>query len=147
MVRVIIIDLDGTLCNVQHRLHHIKQEPPDWPAFFDACTDDTPNPAVVALYDMARDAGVAIVYVSGRPETHREPTEAWLEQRSVDGHMLLLMRPAGDYRPDEVVKRELYEAHVAGQYDVLFTVDDRNSVVQMWRSRGLTCFQVADGDF
>lgn len=145
--RAVIIDLDGTLCNVRHRLHHIQQEPKDWTAFFDACTNDLPNSAVVALYDMAREADIAVIYVSGRPETHRAPTEAWLERQGCDGHTLLLMRPAGDYRPDEVIKRELYEAHIAGKYDVLFTVDDRNSVVAMWRSLGLTCFQVADGDF
>lgn len=57
------------------------------------------------------------------------------------------MRPAGDYRPDQIVKRELYEAHIAGQYDVLFCVDDRNSVVAMWRELGLTCLQCAEGDF
>ena len=31
--------------------------------------------------------------------------------------------------------------------DVLMCVDDRQKVVDMWRSEGLTCFQVAPGDF
>lgn len=145
--QAIIIDLDGTLCNVNHRLHFVKESPPNWSAFFDACVDDLPNPAIVALYDMARDAGKTVIYVSGRPETHRAPTEAWLCKHGVDGHTMLLMRPAGDYRPDDTIKRELYEAEIAGKYDVIFTVDDRNVVVQMWRSLGLTCLQVAEGDF
>ena len=31
--------------------------------------------------------------------------------------------------------------------DVLMTVDDRQRVVDMWRAEGLTCLQVAPGDF
>lgn len=143
----ILIDLDGTLCDCRHRTHFVKQSPPDWASFFDACKDDEPVPAVVALYDMARDADVHIVFVSGRPETHRIMTEEWLKRFGLDGHSDLFMRAAGDYRPDQVVKRELYDQHIAGRYRVLFTVDDRNAVVAMWRELGLTCFQVADGDF
>jgi hypothetical protein len=30
---------------------------------------------------------------------------------------------------------------------VAMVFDDRNQVVDMWRSNGLTCFQVAKGDF
>lgn len=43
---IIIIDLDGTLCDVSRRVHFVKQDPPEWQGFFDACTDDTPNPAL-----------------------------------------------------------------------------------------------------
>lgn len=143
----IIIDLDGTLCDVSHRTHFVKTTPPNWPAFFDACRDDTPNGAVVALYDMARDAGHTILYVSGRPETHRAQTVAWLETHGVDVYAALLMRPEGDYRQDAIVKRELFDQHIAGKYAILFTVDDRKQVVQMWRDMGLVCFQVAEGDF
>lgn len=143
----IIIDLDGTLCNVGHRVHFAKESPPDWPAFFDACIDDTPNPAVVALVTMAMQAHYSILYVSGRPDTHRAQTEAWLTQHGLDYHTRLLMRPAGDYRQDAIVKRELYDQHIAGKYAILFTVDDRDQVVKMWRDLGLTCFQVAEGDF
>ena len=31
--------------------------------------------------------------------------------------------------------------------DVFAVFDDRIQVVDMWRQNGLTCFQVADGDF
>ena len=31
--------------------------------------------------------------------------------------------------------------------DVFAVFDDRQQVVDMWRANGLTCFQVADGDF
>lgn len=146
-MNAILIDLDGTLCNVSHRTHFVHETPPNWPAFFDALIDDTLNEAVAVLVAMARESGIAVIYVSGRPETHRIPTEAWLDRHNVASHVALLMRPAGDYRPDDVVKKELYELFVKEAYRVLFTVDDRASVVAMWRSLGLTCFQVAEGNF
>ena len=34
-----------------------------------------------------------------------------------------------------------------GVDNVAMVFDDRNQVVDMWRKSGLTCFQVADGDF
>jgi hypothetical protein len=34
-----------------------------------------------------------------------------------------------------------------GVDNVAMVFDDRQQVVDMWRSNGLTCFQVADGDF
>lgn len=143
----IIIDLDGTLCDVSHRVHFVKEQPPNWPAFFDACVDDTPNAAVVALYRAMTTSYHRVIYVSGRPETHRAQTEAWLEHHRLNAHVALLMRPAGDYRPDQIVKRELFDQHIAGKHAILFCVDDRSVVVKMWRDMGLACFQVADGDF
>lgn len=147
MKAAIIIDLDGTLCDVSHRVHFVKSAAPDWQGFFDACSDDTPNAAIVALIDMAAQQNIPILFVSGRPETHRTQTEDWLCLHELGDYTELLMRAAGDHRQDAVVKRELYETHIAGRYQILFTVDDRKQVVQMWRDLGLTCFQVAEGDF
>lgn len=147
MRRAVIIDLDGTLCDVRHRTHLVRQSPPDWGAFFAACVDDTPNHAVLSLLHMAADAGYAVLLVSGRPEESRGLTEQWLARFGLARHAALLMRPDGDFRPDAVVKREIYETTIAGHYDVVFAVDDRAVVVQMWRDLGLTCLQVAEGDF
>jgi hypothetical protein len=57
------------------------------------------------------------------------------------------MREAGDSRKDSIVKQELYEKHIEPSYDVFVVLDDRNQVVDMWRSLGLVCLQVAPGDF
>ena len=57
------------------------------------------------------------------------------------------MRKAGDQRSDAIVKREIYEQQIRGKFNVHCVFDDRQSVVDLWRSLGLSCFQVADGDF
>ena len=59
----------------------------------------------------------------------------------------LHMRRAGDARKDSVVKRELFDAHVRDRYNVRRVYDDRNQVVDMWRSLGLACLAVAEGNF
>lgn len=133
-----LVDIDGTVA-----LHQGHRDPYDWRT----AEGDLPNRAVVTVVKALRGAGFEIVFFSGRPESAREITLRWL-----DTHLgfsgLLLLRADGDYRRDAVVKRELFDNFVAGRFDVLAVIDDRRQVVDMWRlDLGLTCFQVAPGDF
>lgn len=57
------------------------------------------------------------------------------------------MRPENDYRKDTIIKREIYEKEILNKFNVLFVLDDRDCVVEQWRDMGLTCLQVAEGDF
>lgn len=132
----VICDLDGTLA-----LHDGRG-----PYDIMKCDTDLPNPPVLAVVLAFRDLGHPILFVSGREDACREKTRAWiLAHTGLDGP--LFMRQTGDHRPDDVVKRELYEAHVQDQYEVLFVLDDRRRVVDAWRRLGLSCFQVDAGDF
>src|SRR5918997_1343709 len=84
---------------------------------------------------------------SGREDRWRAETERWLERHGIiaDG---LFRRRAGDRRRDTVVKREIYERHIAGHYTVRVVFDDRDQVVRLWRDElDLPCFQVAWGNF
>ena len=58
------------------------------------------------------------------------------------------MRPhkTMNFVSDEILKKDMLDNHVDID-DVFLVVDDRNKVVKMWRSLGLSVFQVADGDF
>ena len=57
------------------------------------------------------------------------------------------MRPEGDTRKDAILKREIYEREIRNRYNVAYVLDDRDQTVRVWRDLGLTCLQVADGDF
>ena len=57
------------------------------------------------------------------------------------------MREDTDHRPDWQVKREIYEREIKDKYNVIGVFEDRQQCVDMWRSLGLTCFQVAKGDY
>jgi hypothetical protein len=91
--------------------------------------------------------GYSIVFVSGRRESTREQTVAWLQQYLKDGMWAeLYMRKDGDYRKDSIIKKEIYDEHLS-ERNILFVLDDRRQVVDMWREQGLVCLQVAEGNF
>ncbi len=140
--RAIVVDLDGTLASVQWRVHHVTGSPRDWGAFFAGMGSDTPVPWVTDL--LRADHGEAAkLILSGRPEDYREVCRLWLERHGVPYDELIL-RSAGDFRPDHVVKAELFERDIAPRYDVALVLDDRPSVVAMWRRRGLYVIQPVD---
>lgn len=146
--KAIICDLDSTLFNTDHRIHHIKgQGKPDWDAFNAACVDNTPNKWCVELVLAMRRAGHDIIFVTGRWDDYYADTA-----RSIADHLgpldcLLFMRKKGDFRKDFDVKREIYQEHIAENYDVSFCVEDRGQVVDMWRSLGLVCLDCVGGEY
>lgn len=139
MKPVILVDIDGTLALRGDRSPHDH----------DSAMEDAVNWPIVRLCDALHKGGVFdIIVVSGRDECYRDITEYWFNTHSILPYRQhIYMRPAGDNRPDEVVKRELYEKEIHPQYKVWYVLDDRNKVVKMWREIGLVCLQVAEGDF
>ena len=169
----IIFDLDGTLAIIEKR--RIKAGSPtgitptkekmDWNIFFDGKNIelDEPNYPVISMAQMQYEKGFNIVIFSGRNDRSYKETKEWLEKYEVP-YNLLVMRPdkfqsdsypiaEGNpatpdmrYMPDEILKKKMLDTFVDID-DVFMTVDDRQKVVDMWRENGLTCFQVAPGDF
>lgn len=142
----IICDLDGTLCNVEWRRKLVTGEEKDYDLFNSRCVDDLPNEWCLELLERFRHTH-DIIFVSGRDSKFAEKTVNWLNGYINDYTYELYMRPLKDYRPDEVIKKEIYENIIEPKYDVQFVIDDRTKVVKMWRSIGLVCLQCADGDF
>ena len=141
----IICDLDGTLCNANNRRHYVTEKPKNWKKFYEEAHKDKPNyPIYYLINAIARDREV--IYVSGRPDNYRKLSETWLKEWNCPEGKLL-MRKEGDFRPDYEVKKEIYDNEIKDKYEILFCIDDRKQVVDMWRSQGLTCLQCADGEF
>lgn len=136
--RVWLFDVDGTLALIGARSPYDMRN----------VAADSPNPAVVMTAQAlsAHPAVDAIVVVSGRDETARRATESWLAFNDIPFDRLFLRR-LGDTRPDHIVKAELLDQEIATRFDIIGVLDDRRSVVKMWRERGIVCFQVADGNF
>ena len=59
-----------------------------------------------------------------------------------------MMRPhkTMNFVPDEVLKKDMLDKYLDIN-DIFMVVDDRQKVVDMWRSLGLICLQVAEGNF
>ena len=144
--KAILVDLDGTLANVDHRVHHVEKDDPDYKAFHDKMGEDKLNQWCAQLISAMQNERYAIHFVTGREEIYREHTEKWLKEHGISFD-LLLMRKEGDESTDEDIKESLYNEFIKDQFQVLFVVDDRLSVVKMWRRIGLVCLQCDWGDF
>ena len=128
----IVVDLDGTLAIVTDRSPYDAAN----------CERDRINEPVRDLVEKYAH----VVLCSGRQDKDREPTMRWLAANNVR-YDELWMRSSTDTRQDSAVKEDLYREHILGRWNVLFVVDDRQQVVDTWRRLGLTCLQVAPGDF
>ena len=138
----VIVDIDGTLADVEHRLHHIRGKRKKWKKFFALMSKDEPITEVIEqVKELAK--GHDIYVVSGRPDDYMEETLAWLERHNVP-FKDLYMRAAGDYRPDYVVKQEILDANF-DKGDIELVIEDRPSVIRMWRSNGLKVQDVGAG--
>lgn len=136
----LLCDIDGTLAVRQL----FGRGPYDW----DRVGEDRPVQPVVDLVAALRPAVQRVVFVSGRDDVCLEQTWHWLHDHAGMGHDdELHMRLHKDNRPDHEIKLEIYRDRIEPRYDVRWVIDDRNQVVAMWRSIGLTVLQVADGDF
>lgn len=139
----VLVDIDGTLA------HTTGRSPYDYTQVHTDSVDQHVRWLVNALYWRG---DTKVIIMSGRDDTCREATEKWLADKLIQYHQLH-MRPAdavdehGNKLPDYVVKHDLFNRHVRGQFSVRFVLDDRDQVVHLWRALGLKCLQVAPGDF
>lgn len=143
---VVICDLDGTLCNIEHRLHFVQIEigKKDWRGFFDGISGDSLREDVwTSVQKQCNDNAATLILVSARPEDYRKSTEEWLERHGIE-YGLLIMRESGDKRVDTEVKSGIHEKYLS-KLNIIKVFDDRPSVVRMWRAKGLEVEDVGDG--
>jgi hypothetical protein len=154
--RALVCDLDGTLCNVEHRRHFVRGEgKKNWRAFFEGLSDDAVNQWCADILDGLCDTH-KIVYASGRGDEYEKLTRQWLLKKGLDQFRLrngswqtpdLFMRQRGDSRQDYIVKEIILDFEILTRYEPVFFLDDRKQVVDMWRRRGYTVLHCDEGDF
>lgn len=133
--KVAIVDIDGVLADVRHRLAHLRSPFKDWEAFFAAADRDPSFPEGLALaHELAVEHQV--IYLSGRPERCREGTQRWLDEQGAPAGRLIL-RPDDDRRPARVTKVEIAKT-IAKHAEVAIVVDDDESVLAAMSAAGFT---------
>ncbi len=145
---IIVVDLDGTLADIDHRVDLVRCDKPDYDAFHKLCTKDTPKKWCVDLiFTFLRDDFIVKI-VSARSRIVEVETLLWIGNIFSPNfpwtkHLeLVMVRNKDDHSPDQELKRKWL--HESGLKDrILFAVDDRQKVVDMWRAEGLTCLQCA----
>lgn len=135
----VICDIDGTIAR------HVERSPYDYTK---VSTDALIKPVASLLHSL-HATNHTVIFVSGRKDSCKDDTRQWLRDNlGLLGDSPLYMRRANDDRPDTVIKKEIYQDLIEGQYNVLFVLDDRDSVTHMWRTEiGLPTLQVEYGHF
>ena len=128
-----VVDIDGVIADVRHRLHHVQSRPKDWDAFFAAAPDDGVLPDGL---ERARELADTcdLVYLTGRPERCRTDTVDWLARHRFPAGELI-MRPDTDRRPARLFKVGQVR-RLARRQDIHVVVDDDAAVVDALRAEG-----------
>jgi len=146
--KIIIIDIDGTIANIDHRKHLIMQDSPKWDEFYKACVGDTPIPENIKLIKDDLEAMTAQpVFVTGRSDIVKDETDNWLIEHFFGGKVYpytMHMRAAGDHREDFEVKKEVCEEALA-EDEIVRAYDDRPQVIRMYKDRGLDIVDLGPG--
>ena len=129
-----VVDIDGVLADVRHRVHFVEQRPKDWDAFFAAAPDDPPLPEGLAAVAGQLALGRAIAYVSGRPERCRNDTITWMRTHGLPAAPLHLRRD-DDRRPARQTKLAIVRS-LQRTAPIALIIDDDAAVVSAMRAAG-----------
>jgi hypothetical protein len=131
---IILCDIDGTVAQ-----HHDRS-----PYDTSKCYEDTVITHVVdVIKSLMLMNDLKLIFFSGREDKSYEMTRGWLMDKArFSPHSFeLYMRKTGDSRSDYIVKKELYDEHVKGKYNVHSVFDDRPQVIiDCWQKLGLPIF-------
>jgi len=134
----VVVDMDGCLAIKGDR---------DIYDFSKVDLDTLNLPVAETVKGFYRMSLAKIIVVSGRDDSCKDMTWKWVSNVAGLDVTDILMRETGDKRPDYIVKQDIYDQYIKGKYNVLVVLDDRDSVVRMWRDNGLPVFQVNEGNF
>ena len=155
-MKKVIFDLDGTLALIDARRAKSTNVngKMDWDTFFDPDNIqlDLPNHSVIHMARMLKATGHMIVIFSGRSKATKDATTDWLKKFDVPFDILKMRPTSKDFQfmPDDDLKKKWFNDLFPTQNhvdDIVCVFDDRQKVVDMWRDMGLTCMQVAPGNF
>lgn len=140
--KCLVIDIDNTLSDCTHREHLLEES---WKAFFSKLSDDPVNLwCQEIIYKFEND--YKIVICSARPDNYKKETLNWLEKYNIQFNNFF-MRRRGDYRKDNLVKQVILDFEIKSRYDVLFCVDDRKEVIDMYRANNIVVLDCKGNTF
>jgi hypothetical protein len=151
--KLIIADLDGCCINSAHRTGHFFSG--DHASYYAKAVDDTVIPQGAHIYrQFAKDPEFLVLYVTSRWDIleHRTTTLKQIRKFVYEDtrNEQLLMRPShitGEDMPDEEMKPWCVLNAGYDFADVFMAFDDRKVIVDMWRKRGITCYETQKGDY
>lgn len=145
---IVLCDIDGTIADTTHRLHYVNVpdgENKDWKGFFSGMADDPVRLDVQKILIDLYNKGHTIIFLSARPDSYRDVTLKWLADKNLSFAYTLIMRQSHDKRPDTEVKASMFDLHFPDKGVIHTIIDDRPSVIRMWKEKGLNVVDVGKG--
>lgn len=146
--KAVICDLDGTLCDANHRVHYVEKQPKNWAKFFAEAFKDKVNTWCLDMMKNYQAQGIEVLFVTGRHEGLVNSTIGWIYTHTpfeAELHTNLFMRGEGDFREDTIIKQEIYDKVIAPKYEIIMAVDDKSSIIKMWESYNIPVIYCGPG--
>ena len=132
----VIVDVDGTLCDVRDIRHHLSLPKRDFDAFHAASADCLPNQQAIDYVNRAHADGHVVLIFTARQEKWRELTETWLGAHMPVPWLGPAMRPDKVYDADTLIKSRMHAA-AAAHFDIVGAIDDNPKIIELWESLGI----------
>lgn len=144
-MKCVIFDIDGTLANCDHRIHHISSKNKNWILFYNECSDDILIEQVSYLIDKFK-IDFKIILLTGRPESNLELTLDWLSKNNIYFDELI-MRKNNEFKKSAEYKKENILTLINEGYEIFCAFEDRLDCVEMYKSIGIFVFNVANQEY
>lgn len=137
MKEAVIFDCDGTLVNTSSIVHWVIGPERNFHRFHRESVNCPPHEHVIRGAVEAYESGKSVLIVTARLFRYCWETMFWLQHNLPVPYEQLYMRKDGDFRPDGVVKREIYDMIIEDGYTVTEAWDDNPAVIAVWESLGI----------
>ena len=145
-MKIIVMDLDGVICDSSHRAHLVPPEDKRhcneaWHPFVAECVNDAPINAGLTMLN-ALLCTFPVFIITSRQENFSQQTGQWLEGR-ICGRQApeIIYRSNDDHRPPAEFKRHAVRDLRAQGYEILFAIDDDPQIVEMYHHEKIATFQ------
>jgi len=145
----VIVDIDGTLANIDHRRHLVEKDKKEWEKFKQEIINDRPNQwcrilcCCISAPPIATYDPIHILFVTGREKKYKPITELQIKDWIDPDYYCLFTRKDNDFRQDTEIKREIYQEKIKDRYNIIFAIDDNAEIVELWRSLGIATLDCA----
>lgn len=143
----VVVDMDGTLCDVSSVRHFVARRPKDFHAFHSGAMHCPPHQSVLDEVASHHRAGRTILIVTARMYQWEDSTRAWLDRHLHVPYQGPFMRGDTDFRSDVEVKRDIHRVLV-GDYGhrIVHAIDDNPAILALWAELGISTTTVPGWD-
>lgn len=140
---IVIVDIDNTLSinKKRYKLATRNDGSIDWDVLYDYdnVISDEPNLPMIDIVNHLYSE-YEIYILTSRPQSILNSTQDWLEIYKIKYDGLFMRSKENHFIKDVELKEKMYNEFVKN--DVYCAFDDRQDIIDLWKSFGITSFKV-----